>query len=49
MKKVGILVGREKTFPLSMIEKINARGGGDVQAEFVKIGGESVEQGQRLR
>lgn len=39
MKKVGILVGREKTFPLSMIEKINARGGGDVQAGFVQIGG----------
>jgi hypothetical protein len=39
VKKVGILVGREKTFPLSMIEKINARGGGDVQAEFVNVGG----------
>ncbi len=39
MKKVGILVGREKTIPLSMIDKINARGGGDVQAEFVQIGG----------
>src|SRR5947209_879141 len=39
MKKVGIRVGREKTFPVSLIESINERGGGDVVAEFVKIGG----------
>ncbi|HVF55362.1 MAG TPA: hypothetical protein VM934_04380 [Pyrinomonadaceae bacterium] len=39
MKKVGILVGREKTFPLALIERINERGGGDVIAEFVKVGG----------
>lgn len=39
MKKVGILVGRERSFPASLIEKINERGGGDVVAEFVKIGG----------
>lgn len=39
MKKVGILVGREKTFPLSLIERINERGGGETIAEFVKIGG----------
>jgi len=39
VKKVGILVGREKTFPLSLIESINERGGGDVVAEFVKVGG----------
>ena len=32
MKKVGILVGREKTFPLSLIESINERGGGEVVA-----------------
>ncbi|HST53684.1 MAG TPA: hypothetical protein VLJ61_16870 [Pyrinomonadaceae bacterium] len=39
MKKVGILVGREKTFPVSLIESINERGGGDVVAELVKVGG----------
>ena len=39
MKKVGILVGRERTFPVSLIESINERGGGDVVAEFVKVGG----------
>jgi hypothetical protein len=39
VKKVGILVGRERTFPVSMIEGINERGGGDTVAEFVKVGG----------
>jgi hypothetical protein len=39
VKKVGILVGRERTFPVSLIESINGRGGGEVVAEFVKIGG----------
>jgi hypothetical protein len=37
--KVGILVGREKTFPDALIKSINERGGGDVVAEFVKVGG----------
>ena len=39
MKKVGLLVGRERTFPVSMIESINERGGGEVVAEMVKLGG----------
>ncbi len=39
MKKVGILVGREATFPVSLINSVNERGGGEVLAEFVKIGG----------
>ncbi|MDT7806862.1 MAG: hypothetical protein QOJ70_675 [Acidobacteriota bacterium] len=39
MKRVGLLVGRERTFPVSLIESINARGGGEVVAEFVKVGG----------
>jgi hypothetical protein len=39
VKKVGILVGRERTFPASLIETINERGGGQVLAEFVKVGG----------
>ncbi|HJQ31154.1 MAG TPA: hypothetical protein VJ866_03195 [Pyrinomonadaceae bacterium] len=39
MKRVGLLVGREKTFPVSLIESINERGRGEVVAEFVKIGG----------
>jgi hypothetical protein len=39
VKRVGILVGREKTFPVALIDSINERGGGEVVAEFVKVGG----------
>jgi glutathione synthase/RimK-type ligase-like ATP-grasp enzyme len=39
MKRVGILVGREKTFPDSVISRINDRGKGEVVAEFIKLGG----------
>ncbi|HNQ14645.1 MAG TPA: hypothetical protein PKM58_03720 [Pyrinomonadaceae bacterium] len=39
MKKVGILVGREVTFPESIINSINEKGGGEVVAELVTVGG----------
>ncbi len=39
MKKVGILVGREKTFPDALIKNINGRGRGEVVADFIKLGG----------
>src|SRR6476619_3215868 len=39
MKRVGILVGREKTFPEAMIKNINERGKGAVVAEYLKLGG----------
>ena len=39
MKKVGILVGREKTFPEALIKNINERGNGQVIAEYLKLGG----------
>ena len=39
MKKVGILVGREQTFPEALIRNINERGKGEVTAEFMKLGG----------
>lgn len=39
MKKVGVLVGREKTFPESLIQTINERGKGEVVAEMLKVGG----------
>jgi hypothetical protein len=39
MKKVGILVGREQTFPDALIKNINERGKGEVTAEFLKLGG----------
>jgi hypothetical protein len=39
MKKVGILVGREQTFPEALIKNINERGKGEVIAEYLKLGG----------
>jgi hypothetical protein len=39
MKRVGILVGREKTFPEALIRNINERGNGETVAEFIKLGG----------
>jgi len=39
MKKVGILVGREKTFPEALIRSINERGHGEVTADYIKLGG----------
>jgi hypothetical protein len=39
MKKVGILVGREVTFPENIIKAINEKGKGKITAEMVKIGG----------
>ena len=39
MKRVGILVGREKTFPEAIIKGINEQGRGDVAAEYIKLDG----------
>ncbi len=39
MKRVGILVGREKTFPDALIKGINERGKGSVVADFITLGG----------
>lgn len=39
MKRVGILVGREKTFPEALIKNLNERGQGEVVAEYLKLGG----------
>ncbi len=39
MKRVGILVGREKTFPEALMRNINERGQGDVVADYIKLGG----------
>jgi glutathione synthase/RimK-type ligase-like ATP-grasp enzyme len=39
VKKVGILAGREETFPAALINSINKQGEGKVVAEMVKIGG----------
>jgi hypothetical protein len=39
MKRVGILAGREKTFPDALAKNINERGKGEVTADFIKLGG----------
>ena len=39
MNKVGILVGREQSFPEALIKSINERGRGETVAEFIKVGG----------
>jgi hypothetical protein len=39
MNKIGVLYGRENTFPDALIDKINAMGVKDVLAESVLIGG----------
>ncbi|MBV9280054.1 MAG: hypothetical protein JOZ41_08240 [Chloroflexi bacterium] len=37
--KIGLMVGRENTFPQPFLDRVNQKGGGDVTAEFVKLGG----------
>ncbi len=39
MKKIGVLFGMENSFPGALVEKINSMGAGDVNAEFVHVGG----------
>jgi hypothetical protein len=47
VKRVGILVGREKTFPQALIDRINARGEGAVIAEYVEVGGVRLDEERR--
>ena len=39
MKRVGVLVGREKTFPEAIIKGINEQSRGEVLAEYLTLGG----------
>jgi hypothetical protein len=47
MKKVGILVGREVTFPESIIKAINEKGGGEITAEYITVGGIRLDEPKR--
>lgn len=47
MKRVGILVGREVTFPESIIKSINEKGGGKVVAEMVTVGGIRLDESKK--
>ena len=44
MKRVGILVGREVTFPEAIIRSINENGRGEVVAEMITIGGIRLDE-----
>lgn len=44
MKKVGILTGREQTFPESLIRSINEKGSGEISAEMIKVGGIRLDE-----
>ncbi len=47
MKRVGILAGREVTFPEAIINSINHNGKGKVTAEMVKTGGIRLNEEKR--
>jgi hypothetical protein len=47
MKRVGILAGREQTFPESIIKSINEKSGGAVTAEMIKVGGIRLDEPRR--
>jgi glutathione synthase/RimK-type ligase-like ATP-grasp enzyme len=46
MKRIGILFGQERSFPLALVERIN-RAGADVVAEPARIGGISLDSPRR--
>ena len=47
MKRVGILVGREQTFPEAIINSINENGEGKVEAEMLSLGGVKLNEEKR--
>lgn len=47
MKRIGILAGREVTFPEAIIKSINDAGGGEIVAEMLKVGGVRLDEEKR--
>ena len=43
MKRIGVLFGQERTFPLALVDRINGSGVPGVSAEPVRLGGVSLE------
>ena len=43
MKRIGVLFGQERTFPLALVDRINASGVAGVAAAPVRLGGVSLE------
>lgn len=46
MKKIGILFGKENSFPQAFVDRINSKNEKDITAEFVKV--DKVFQGEAL-
>ncbi len=46
MKKIGILFGKENSFPQAFVDRINSKNEKDIVAEFVKV--DKVFQGEPL-
>ena len=44
MKKIGVLYGRENTFPGALVAKINELGKGSIEAESLTVGAITMEQ-----
>ena len=44
MKKIGVMYGRENTFPGALVAKINELGKGSVEAESLTVGAITMEQ-----
>ncbi len=47
MKRIGVLFGMEESFPPALVDYINRMGVGDIQAEFVTIGGVRMDEPNR--
>ena len=43
MKRIGVLFGQERAFPLALVDRINRSGADGVSAEPVKVGGVSLQ------
>lgn len=43
-RKVGLLVGREESFPVAFVDEVNRRGEGEVVAEMAKLGGARIDE-----
>jgi glutathione synthase/RimK-type ligase-like ATP-grasp enzyme len=49
MTRIGVLFGMEESFPPALVEYINRMGVGDVQAEFVTVGGVRMDEPNRYK
>jgi hypothetical protein len=47
MKRIGVLFGQERSFPLALVERINQTGNGVVIAEPLLVGGVGLESPRR--